>query len=963
MAGKKRSRKKVQCKVVPSKSSKLKEPIKKPEDRHTAYSRLVDNMTWKKPSPGLEGKLNDITTSGPFDRVNNGDSTSFVVLGDAWFDYDLVQETTSGTAWGDLCGSLLPEIFPEGTEGDIFIVGGLVGEWRYLFTKHERKTRLPQTDWRKLLESGEADYPEREAELEARMDAVKAQLKLLPENIGIQYFFGPNDEKNITESFGVEVDIYAQNVSFVHRDIKDSYKQLEALSEYRTAQKNALVEELKAEERRHHREMRELAERGRLSKEQKAVNKIRGIIKVSKKPETLIRLEKELAKAEKVLRPVEKETTRRLLHREKTYDKKVASLVKAKDSEISQRVASVSTNLVANATSVNTALTTMDNYFGNISDVESFIDNFSMVSEELDAFAKQFGVGGADFNEAKVGNFAEVLKAEANALDEAYSIRDSRITKRKIPLPLRDAIADNVKIKYIARLEGLHPEMHVHASKRNHILYHTPSGGKDLAMIVSGFAGGEADNPISDALLVARKRAIAEVARTKCRVGTLREERETDSLIPEYSARSRVSVPDFVISGHDTLWRTVPVLFADPNIKRDPTFFITTGPFASADKLRRLKNEGLLRSKEAKLAKDETTSGVMLVNYTPNSTRFTLFKPEQISLGGAVVKALHSGDEHVGKEHQKYRADFARQELAIRDDNISAIRRYGDHTQGNNYRGSEFEGRRAVRVDDQRLAFASRTLPGDLAVLMRSNVYPPILAVEGNHSRPEKNMGISMEELNGVYASTMLKMLGIDDDPKFDMRTLAIDRRKHGYGMESAVDRFGFRVGAVGHEGYSKAPIYVNGKNCGEELISHKVTACGKGDKTDPIRRTASWIPMTGEITPEVRYIGAGHTHLAAAGWAYGIPIIAMGCGESEDVTLDHSVQSKSPYGLRTVFPMPTTGAWQTYMSVGRGGPFTVEWINESLLDEIFYELVDPIIQREMDKPSTQKVAKAAMLV
>src|SRR3989338_1363355 len=156
----------------------------------------------------------NIATQGPHDRIFNGKSTPFVLMSEPKMNTNLFPEK----AWGQLV-TLLKEMYPEGKKGNMMIVGGIIDDWKFFYSKKEF-LRLPQEN---ISVFNKQDKLANNLEhLSGKLNRAREFLMQIPLNVAVHYFLGFPDMNNMIELYNCKVDEFAKYVEGIHRSLDDT---------------------------------------------------------------------------------------------------------------------------------------------------------------------------------------------------------------------------------------------------------------------------------------------------------------------------------------------------------------------------------------------------------------------------------------------------------------------------------------------------------------------------------------------------------------------------------------------------------------------------------------------------------------------------------------------------------------------------------------------------------------------
>lgn len=166
----------------------------------------------------LENILEDALFMGhPMDRIAKGISLPIFTMHSPLFDQASIFPED---AWEGVCAMAQDysnlQHFSQNTI-PLFIHGGLIGEWRFMFSKIEAP-RLKQ----RRYDDDSSLSQENLAGLKESFGRAREKIRLLPDNVAIFYAEGEQDKLNKIEIFSYYVDLFAHKVMDIYNSVKNT---------------------------------------------------------------------------------------------------------------------------------------------------------------------------------------------------------------------------------------------------------------------------------------------------------------------------------------------------------------------------------------------------------------------------------------------------------------------------------------------------------------------------------------------------------------------------------------------------------------------------------------------------------------------------------------------------------------------------------------------------------------------
>lgn len=858
-------------------------------------------------------------------------------------------------SWKDFT-NMLGELYPKEKEGHVFMVGGLISTWRFFFSKHEFK-RLPQ---QRIYR----DNPKKIDQMLEKREKVKEVLSQIPENVTTHIFYDKTDLENMTEMYSGFVDEVAKTINTFSKTLNNIQTIINRTNTYLTdfpAKHNKHLQQL---------EDKYLKKRSSLNnkKPAKMIKELRmrkgilaGSIKRTKNEEKIKEKEKEIETIVSELKEYRSQyEEQKSLLNEKYEEEKENLKLKFNYSSNEQII-----TWLERLESYNDTLKKCINYlndFGTKSTLEISKEFLNIEEKVLNLQHKYSGYNKGSILPEKFHSEIESIDQELqDSLEEVrkeYNIHQKykSVVKRLIPEKTRAEIIEKVKKDYRKSLETLLSETNhkiiVHPFRRNFVtLEHD---GEEIIYDVSGFTKLKQNN--NSAM---RKEAYEEQTRIQPEINTEEykeilknlgvEEELLDKIIDKIEI-AQTKKPRFKVRSNDHLFRILACDLSEKDI--EPSYLISLGPFYDIDRARNWADNKNLETDETKKAMmDGASSGIVLLDYTPNSARFTPMPLHSISLNNnkEVKRRIHTTDAHNGSGDNRWDLGSALAWIIANDKSIDACDDTGDTIQSFNYRGSHSERiDRIPQIQGQIIQYLTTMLWAEDEVIKRSNLKNPVVRIKGNHDKPLDEHGVVLAELITYIRNHSYLMKELENGNLKSPFHIYSTWKQQQNGLETIMDKLPFVTGTVGHEGYHLMEMEdKDNNNYGRIIFSHKVTMGAPGDKMDPISRTINWIRNTGRFnhlenkTNPVRLIEQGHAHIWEVGMIYnGIYVSSAPSLEAMNKNIKYPHKTDSSFGLKVGFMKSIPGATKEYIPQEKYKPITFEFLHEKILTKVFNEKV-----------------------
>ncbi len=542
-------------------------------------------------------------------------------------------------------------------------------------------------------------------------------------------------------------------------------------------------------------------------------------------------------------------------------------------------------------------------------------------------------------------NVTDKLERVKGDFAASYFPLEGKFVRKNVPAEMKKQLLLWAKGEYEHTLSSLvenERQFHIHKFKNNYVPLDFEK--KEVLFEVSGF-----HSLANAALSRLRKEEYERLSRTPHEFDELspRNKNHLEQLgltskdLADVVEQEKLGQkpPDFKIIGNDFVFRTMACSFS--NEKIEPTYMISLAPFYDVEKARSLSKLSYLDKKNIEKAfRVGASSGILLLDYTPQSLRITPMNLSQIALVKDTLNNIHITDIHSGKEDQRTDLNLAIAYVKKKDRSIESCDETGDRFQSLNYPGSAQEGtNRLARIDDQIIRDVVIHQQADEEIVKRSRLKNAIIRkLKGNHDRPLEPLGMSPSKMEVFYLNLpYINAKGISE------QELYYAHRLKELGYHTVLDDLPYQTNYLGHEPFAVYNLFTkDGQNYGTLMASHKATLAGSGDKMDPISRTLDWIANTGRINfseknANYRLINQGHSHIWEIAMAFnGLYICAGPSLEAIDKEVDNPWKTDSSFGLMVGFMKSVPGATKQY--IPPKGPITFEFLHEGLLGRIFKE-------------------------
>lgn len=876
-----------------------------------------------------------------------------VMLSDLKVDTDYFNHES----WKDFT-NMLTELYPENEEGHVFMVGGIISTWRFFFSKHEFK-RLPQ---QRIYRNNHAKIDQM---LEKR-EKVKEILSEIPKNVTTHIFYDKTDMKNMIEMYSGFVDEVAKTINTFSKNLDNVESIINRTNNYLIDTPIKYDKSLQKLEDKYSRR-RSVLNNKKPAKEIKKLRKEKGIltgsIKRTKDPNKINEKQKKLEEITSKLKEYREQYDEQKYILKDQYETEKTNLFLKFNNSSNEKIVTWSERLTNYTDTLDHCINYLDNF--GTDTTKEISEKFKIIHQKVLDLNEKY----QEFNENKIEkekfhNQIELIDKEIQesleSVRKEYNISQKykSVVKRLIPEKTRSEIIQKVKKDYRNSLETLLSETNhkiiVHPFKRNYVTI--KHNDEEIIYDVSGFTKLKQNN--NSAM---RKEAYEEQTRIQPKINTEEykkllkeldvEEDLLDKIIDKINI-SQTKKPRFKVRSNDHLFR---ILACDLSEKdTEPSYLISLGPFYDVNRARLWTDIKNLETDETKKAMmDGASSGIILLDYTPNSVRFTPMPLHSINInqGKNIKRRIHTTDSHNGSGDNRWDLGSALGWLIANDKTIDAFDDTGDTFQSFNYWGSHSERiDRINQIQGQIIQYLSTMLWAEDKVIERTNLKNPIVRIKGNHDRPLDEHGVVLAELISFlrnYPHLMKEHEQGNLESPFHIYSMW---KKQQNGIETIMDKLPFTTGTVGHEGYHLMEMLDKEDNSyGRIIFSHKVTMGAPGDKMDPVSRTINWIRNTGRFNHienkenPIRLIEQGHAHIWEVGMIYnGIYVSAAPSLEAMDKNVKSPYRTDSSFGLKVGFMKSIPGATKEYIPQDKYKPITFEFLHEKFLKNVFNEKVKP---------------------